>query len=79
MDACRARRVEKADSRGSEQAEQERTEYWAKNVAKHVKFIAKHSRELSDRNPAVDFPLAEEFQLERLPEDLDDKVDEARR
>ena len=78
MWALYSRRVEKADSRGSEQAEQERTEYWAKNVAKHVKFIAKHTRELSDRNPAVDFPLAEEFRLEQLPEDIDDKVDEAR-
>ena len=70
--------MEKADSRGSEQAEQERTEYWAKNVAKHVKFIAKHTRELSDRNLATEFPLAEEFRLERLPEDLDENVDEAR-
>lgn len=69
-----------ADSHGSEEAEQERTKNWRENVEKHVKFITKHSRELSDRNedPAVTFPLAEQFRLERLPEDIDDKVDQAR-
>ena len=69
-----------ADSRGSEEAEQERTENWRRNVEKHVRFITRFSRELSDRNedPAKEFPLAEQFRLKRLPEDVDDKVDDAR-
>ena len=80
VDAWRGRRVEIADSRGSEEAEQERTENWHKNVEKHVKFITRFSREVSDRNddPTVEFPLAEQFRLKRLPEEIDDKVDEAR-
>ena len=68
------------DSHGSEEVEQERTKNWRENVEKHVKFITKYTRELSDRNedPAVEFPVAEQFRLERLPEDIDDKVDQAR-
>ena len=67
-------------SRNCEVTEQERTEYWRMNVEKDLNFIIRYSRELSDRNEnsALDFPLAEMFRLDSLPEDIGDKVDQAR-
>lgn len=74
------RRADIGNSRGSKDAEQERAEIWRKHVRKHVKLITKYSMNLSiHESPAAVFPLAEQFRRERLPEDVDDMVNQARR
>ena len=49
-------------------------------MRKHVKLISKYSMDLAiHESPAAVFPLAEQFRQERLPEDIDDMVNQARR
>ena len=54
---------------------------WQYNMEQHVSFVSKLSKELSGRSRecAVEFPLAEDFRLGRLPGEVQKRVEDARR